>query len=316
MYQFDGLLEEIERSDIITIFRHARPDCDAVGSQFGLKSWINDNWPEKKVYALGIGICPQGNCWPENDICTNETVMRSLAVVLDTSNEARIDDERFASARRVIKIDHHPNRDPYGHRQYVFEESAATCEVLAEFFRQNTETLGMSQKTAEYLYRGLLTDTLCFRTSNTRAHTLVIAGWLCQYSVRIQEINRELFDQTLRDFQFENMLRNTVTLINDRMAYRIISETELAEWGYTASQARNFIDAYGHVREFEVFALFTEKKTEEGMIYDGSLRSKVVRINDIAEKFRGGGHRNACGVKDLSALELDQLIQELYARIP
>ena len=60
MYQFDGLLDEIKYSDVITIFRHVRPDCDAVGSQFGLKSWLNDNFPEKKVYALGNEYCQQG----------------------------------------------------------------------------------------------------------------------------------------------------------------------------------------------------------------------------------------------------------------
>ena len=319
MYQFDGLLDEIKYSDVITIFRHVRPDCDAVGSQFGLKSWLNDNFPEKKVYALGNEYCQQGNCWPVSDECSNETVLASLAIVLDTANEPRIDDERYAGARRVIKIDHHPNRDPYGHRQYVFEESAAACEILGEFFRQCNEqySLAVSQKTAENLYRGLLTDTLRFCTANTRSHTLEIAGWLSQFSVRIPELNRQLFDQSLRDFRFENFLRDTVTLINDCMAYRILNEEELREWDYTASAARDFVGTYKDVKEFEVFAIITEKTDSDGTkLYEASLRSKTVTINDIAEKFGGGGHKNACGVKDITALQLDNMIMELYERIP
>ena len=50
---YNRILQLIEEYDTITIFRHQRPDCDASGSQFGLKQWINDNYPEKKVYALG-----------------------------------------------------------------------------------------------------------------------------------------------------------------------------------------------------------------------------------------------------------------------
>ena len=50
---FEGLLETIERFDIITLYRHEHPDCDAAGSQFGLKEWLNVNFPQKKVYALG-----------------------------------------------------------------------------------------------------------------------------------------------------------------------------------------------------------------------------------------------------------------------
>ena len=50
---FDRLLQQIENAKIITIFRHTNPDCDALGSQFGLKKWIQDNYPDKQVYALG-----------------------------------------------------------------------------------------------------------------------------------------------------------------------------------------------------------------------------------------------------------------------
>lgn len=50
---FNLLLEEIEKYDSIVIYRHENPDVDACGSQFGLKSWLEDNYPNKKVYAFG-----------------------------------------------------------------------------------------------------------------------------------------------------------------------------------------------------------------------------------------------------------------------
>ncbi|MDO5122570.1 MAG: bifunctional oligoribonuclease/PAP phosphatase NrnA, partial [Erysipelotrichaceae bacterium] len=96
----DLLLQEIEAADIITIYRHVHPDCDAVGSQFGLFNWLKENWPEKLVYALGREKCTQGH-WPETDEVSDETIRNSLAIVLDTANTARIDDERAISASKV-----------------------------------------------------------------------------------------------------------------------------------------------------------------------------------------------------------------------
>ena len=46
---FSVLLEEIKQADTITIFRHVSPDCDAVGSQFALKNWIEENFKGKHV---------------------------------------------------------------------------------------------------------------------------------------------------------------------------------------------------------------------------------------------------------------------------
>ncbi len=315
MWSFDGLLETIKSADIITLFRHVHPDCDAVGSQFALKNWILENWPEKQVYALGNEYCPQGNCWPESDTCSRDIIRHSVAIIMDTANEERIDDFRYESAKKIIKIDHHPNRSPYGNLSYVYERSAATCEILADFFRQCTEQ-EMSQKTAEYLYRGLLTDTLGFKTNNTREHTLTIAGWLAQYSVRIPELNRELFDISMNDFRFDAMLRDTVITTDDgKMAYRIITADELNDWNLTPSEAKNFITVYGNIKEIEIYAIICEMPESDPVIYEGSLRSKSVRINDIAEQFSGGGHANACGVRGLSGHQVRQLLKALHDRI-
>ncbi len=315
MWSFEGLLQEIESADTITIFRHVHPDCDAVGSQFGLKNWINENWPKKQVFALGNEYCTQGNCWPESDTCTLHEIRRSTAIIVDTANEERIDDDRFEYARKRIKIDHHPNRSPYGDMMFVYERSAAACEILAEFFKQCPDQ-EMSQKTAEYLFRGLLTDTLSFTTNSTREHTLTIAGWLAQYSVRIPQLNRELFEISLPDFRFKSMLQDTVVITHDgKMAYRIVSSSEMEDWGLTTSEVKNFIQVYGDVKDFEIFAIFCEMPGTNPVTYEGSLRSKTVIINDIAEKFHGGGHANACGVRGLSDEELIALLDALHDRI-
>ena len=52
--------ELIQHYDLITVFRHQNPDPDALGSQWGLVSWLKSTFPNKQIYALGhhVGIKP------------------------------------------------------------------------------------------------------------------------------------------------------------------------------------------------------------------------------------------------------------------
>ena len=53
MKPFTKVLKRIQKYDIIGVFRHVSPDYDALGSQFGLVTFLKDNFPDKKIYALG-----------------------------------------------------------------------------------------------------------------------------------------------------------------------------------------------------------------------------------------------------------------------
>ena len=310
---FYDLKSEIENASVITVFRHANPDCDAVGSQFGLKNWIIENYPDKKVYACGNEKCDQG-VWPENDSVSDEVIASSLAIVLDTGNTARIDDQRYVLSHRIIKVDHHPEREAYGQCRMVNDKAAATCEILACFLREFKGSK-VSLKTAEYLYCGILTDTLNFTTTNTTADTLMAAGYLCQFGVRIPFLARNLFDKSLNGFRFSAYVRSHVSLLGECIAYEILSEEVIQNANMTASKARSFIDELGHVRDFEIWCIFTEKTVNGEVLYDGSLRSKTVVINDLAEMFHGGGHKNASGVKNLTKEDIEKLLELMNDRI-
>ena len=303
MMDFSLLTKAIIEADSIVIFRHVHPDCDAMGSQFGLKSWINDNFPEKAVYTAGHETSPQG-IWPANDMCDDEVVANSLAIVLDTATAIRADDTRFLSAKQVIKIDHHPETDPYGQLNFVNPKAAAVCEILAGYFEQENRIV--SKKTAEYLYKGLLTDTLRFSTSNTTANTLKAAAYLASFEIDIPQLNRELFDLTMNEFALAAAIRAKVKMEDSGFAWLIMSKEELESLHVNGSEARGHIDEIGHVRDFKVWAMFTEVP-EKPDTYDGSLRSKHAAVNEIAAKFGGGGHKNAAGVKNLSASDLDEI---------
>ena len=91
------LKEKIGEFDTIVIFRHQSPDYDAFGSQLGLKVWINDNYPSKKVYAVGHNhVVFTNTLYPEMDeVDLSELNGDYLAIVCDTGDTKRIDDDRY-----------------------------------------------------------------------------------------------------------------------------------------------------------------------------------------------------------------------------
>ncbi len=311
--EFDEIVRLIEQEDVITIFRHEHPDCDALGSQFGLLSWITENFPEKKVYACGLQECTQGD-FPAFSSVDDQIIEKSLAIVLDTANEARIDDSRSNLAKVRIKIDHHPNFEPYGTYNLVKPDNAATCEILTSMFVSLQPKYQLSQQTAYYLYQGILTDTLCFRTTNTTWHTLAMAAELAKLELDLAEINRRLFDLSLDEFQFSNYLRSQVQVIDDQIGYIVLKQEDLDAWHVTGSEARNHIDEIGHVKEFQAWSIFTQSETDASL-YDASLRSKQIAVNAIAQKYNGGGHKNAAGVKKLSEQDIQDILKEMKQKI-
>jgi phosphoesterase RecJ-like protein len=309
---YEALTKSIEAFDTITIYRHEHPDCDALGAQWGLVTWLADNYPAKKIYALGSETTDQA-VFPTQHIASADTIASSLALVLDTGNVERIDDRRAMQAKKIIKIDHHPNVEPFGDVVYVNTKAAATWEILAEYMQGRTDCL-LSQRTAAYLYKGLLTDTLCYATANTTAHTLEMGAFLASTGIDIPSINRELFDQDLKSFEFANYIRSHVQTIEGKVAYVILSLEDQEKMHISASSARNFIVEMGHVKDFQAWCIFTEKISDKEHLYDGSLRAKTLVLNDLASQYHGGGHPQASGVKDLDENMIKSLLQSIFSR--
>ncbi len=310
------LFELINKFDVITIYRHVSPDSDALGSQFGLKQWILDTYPNKQVYALGINEKKSIDYfYPEMDYANDETIKQSLAIILDTANSERIDDQRFKLAKYRLKIDHHVLVESYADTEIVCEESGATCEILARLFMENEEKL--SSQCAQYLYCGLIADTLRFSIASTSSDTLKAAAYLVQCGADVVEANKVIFSTSLKQFKFENFIRSNCNVKNGKLAYMIVRKEDYERFGLTFEEAKEKVFVMGGINEFEMWVLFTEKEKDENgnAIFNGSLRSKKEAINDIANKYHGGGHKLACGVKGLTEDTIQQLLTDLVLRI-
>lgn len=302
MSDFSQFLTAIKSNEIITLFRHVNPDLDALGSQFGLKYWINDNFPSKKVYCLGSG---GDAAFEGSDIVEDSMIAQSLAIILDTPTATRVCDSRFGLAKTKFLVDHHPLENSFTEECLQDVRFAATAELLATFM-ESTD-LQMNQRTAKALYMGLLTDTLCFKTNNTTSKTLHIASYLSNCGLNLSELNHEIFDISLNSFKFKALLSERL-VVNERFGYVIISHEDLTPFEISLSDAKSYVSEFGEIKSIDIWAVFI---LNEENLYDGSIRSKNTAINDVAKRYHGGGHRNACGVKSLTTTELNCLVTEL-----
>ena len=94
-------LELLKKYDTVIIHRHTNPDGDAMGSQIGLKNLLLDNFPEKKVYAVGDGAgrfsFMDGSVMDE---ISDETYRGALAVILDSAEHSLVSDDRYTLAEK------------------------------------------------------------------------------------------------------------------------------------------------------------------------------------------------------------------------
>ena len=297
------LLDKIEEFDSIVLFRHVFPDMDAIGSQLGLKEWIQGLYPNKKVYALGqLGSVGKQYAQMFDEV-DDETISQSLAIVTDTSSANRVDDQRYQKAQYSIRIDHHVQVESFCDQEYIDQNASATCEMLALMAKE--KNVQLPQKAAQFLYAGLVSDNIRFTTSNTTPKSFEAAGYLFQFGVDVIECETINFGSDYQDFLYENKVRQK-SIRKDNLLYSIMTMEDYQELSFP--QAKEKVYALSGIREMQIWALFTER---EPGIYNASLRSKTISVREVASTYGGGGHECACGIKNLTLEQIHKIVVEL-----
>lgn len=301
------LLKLIKANNKITIFRHVNPDGDAVFSCLALKSFLNDNFKDKQVKISGF---EEYDLAKDIQKVSDSFIKDSLAIVLDVSNVERLDDQRYSLAKTVVKIDHHPPITNFGDYNYVKDSAAATCEYLGEILLNKPfNKYKLSKKTRKYLYCGILTDSINFKTSSTSSNTLKVAAAIASNDLNICELSDYVFSTSIKDFDKATKLR-TYLKIRNNFGYIVLDKNDLKNLNMTSTEAKNDINEFSRIKEINIWIIVAyNKKTK---LYDASIRSKSgYIINGIARKYKGGGHKNACGVKNLTDSTIKALLKDL-----
>src|SRR5699024_9675846 len=109
-------------------------------------------------------------------------------------NTGRISDQRYRLGKQIIKIDHHPNHDPYGDIRWVNTDASSTSEMIYELFKAGEkEVFRFNNEAASLLYSGIVGDTGRFLFPSTRNVTFRYAAELIKYHFDRSALSDDMF---------------------------------------------------------------------------------------------------------------------------
>lgn len=304
---FEKIIDAIKEFDTIIIHRHSKPDGDALGSQIGLREIIKENFPEKTVYTVGDGSARYGFMeGSEMDKIDDSVYENALVIVLDTSASALISDDRYKTAKKTARIDHHIFCEEICDIEVTDTSYESCCGLITELALESG--LKLSSLAAKSLYTGMVTDSGRFRYDSTNANTFRLASALMEAGFDTNDIYANLYAD---DFSFIRLRAQFVLKIqftDKNVAYIYTTKEEAATYeADTFTISRAMVGTMGDIKGVNVWVNFTE--TEEGVLAE--LRSNKYNINPIAVKYGGGGHAKASGATLKNRDEAMQMLNDL-----
>ena len=197
-------------------------------------------------------------------------------------------------------------------------KAAAACEIMYSVIRH----LGVpvTKPMADALYTGCITDTGCFRYSNTTAETLRTAAELIEAGADSVGITTALFETVSRlRMALENRVMDTLEYHFDgRCASIVMSQALLQELGAKVEDLEGIVSIPRRIEGVQVAVAFRENPSGS---YKISVRTgEGADASAICRNFGGGGHMRAAGcnvpgpLEHAQALLLDAIGKELNAQ--
>ena len=310
------ILRKIKEYDRIMIFRHIRPDGDAVGSTRGLQAMIHLTWPEKEVLIVDGGKSDYlAFLGPEEDITvSDEWYASALGIVLDTATADRISNPKFTLCKELVKIDHHIPVESYGDYEWVEEERSSACEMVAHFYDTFRDELKINSQAATYVYTGMVTDSGRFRYREVNGNTMRCAGVMLDQGIDTETLFANLYLDEFDYLKFKAYVYNHMEITEHGVAYIHVDRTMQERFSLTREAASNVIGFLDGIRGCLCWLAFIDNLDEENSTRV-RLRSRFMHINTLAERYRGGGHACASGATVYGEEEILSLLREADAMV-
>lgn len=316
-----AIINKINAYQKISLFFHEVPDFDALGACYALKRYIKDSSPEKEVAIIGLDVLDEsfakGFFLFDKQHVPNDFISESLGIILDTANEQRIWTSRHKYCKELIRIDHHPQMESIAQIEWVDQNYPATCEMVGEllYFWDPKYILA---PTAAFLYAGIVTDTNRFLYLNSRPSTFQLTSKLLTTNFERQRINDAIYLKTLKEAKFDSYVMHQVKFMKElKFAYAILAKNSFEK--YDIELRMSMVHVLNNIKGLEIWMTVYYDDTIKS--WRGSLRSRNLPINQIAEKYNGGGHKLAAGftLKKLSQakkmrLDIINYIKHVFGR--
>lgn len=313
---YKAIFDAIRSHDKIVVFRHIKPDFDAMGTQMGVYQFLRDNFPEKEIHFVGdnhVSFTPR--LFPETENLPEEWFDNNdfLAIVVDVGDPSRIADPRFVKAKTCIKIDHHPCKTEIAPGLTVLDlEAAAAAEIAVNVLLHFKGTY-LSKETARHFYIALVGDSGRFLFSSTSKHTLAIAQALLDTGIDIASIYQAMYEKSINSLKNQAYVLTHFSVSPHGVAYYCLSKEVQEELHITPELGKENVNMFSNIAGINAWCSITEDPNPKDYCWRISIRSKRKDISGVANKWEGGGHAQASGAKIKDLTELDAFIADLDA---
>ena len=308
-----AVLDKIKEYDRIIIFRHKRPDGDAIGSTKGLRAILRLSFPQKEIY---LNNCDYSDYMAflgtEDEPLADDQYADALGIVIDTATAERISNPRYSLCRELIKIDHHIPIQSYADTEWVEEERSSACELIADFYATFKDELKINSEAATYIYAGMVTDSGRFRFRSVSGDTMRLAGMLLDVGIDMDKLYANLYMKEIESFRFESYVHSKMKMTNSGVAYMFVPKKVRKKFGLSFEEACTCVSYMDSIKNSLIWLAFIE--TDDGEIRV-RLRSRFVTVSPLAEKYGGGGHACAAGASVKNIKEMKKLLAEADERL-
>ncbi len=303
------VLDTIKEYNKIIIFRHFRPDGDAVGSTKGLQRILQLSFPNKQIVLQNCDFSDYLSfLGGEEPLYEDEFYKDALGIVIDTATKARISNQRFSLCEKLIKIDHHIPIESYGDINWVEDERCSSCELITAFYDAMKDELKIDKEAATYLYTGLVTDSGRFRFRSVSGDTMRLAGLLLDQGVDTDHLYAHLYMKEFKEFKFEGYVLNNIQITENGVAHIYIDKSVMEEYNLSYEQASACVSFMDTIKDSLIWIAFIDTdKSDEIRV---RIRSRFITVNTLGEKYEGGGHACACGATVHSKEQMNNLLSD------
>lgn len=298
------MAEELKKYSEYRIVYHIRPDGDCIGSAYALALALKKLGAKCEV--VGKDPVPLIHRFMTDAVVADE-MENPVWICVDTATPERAG--TFADEHYTFCIDHHHGNTIQADFKYV----EADCGACSEIILKLVKLLGIEITTdiADLLYTALVTDTMCFRTSDTDEQSFLTAAELARLGADVYGIGRRnMFIKSPQRIEIEKRLSDSYHFTCDKQILTgIITLQDLKEADILDSELEGINSQVEQIEGVKIGVTIRE-------LPDGTTRCSMrscgdIPANEICAEHGGGGHKNAAAcILDTDVFKARDIMEE------
>ncbi|MEK9169777.1 MAG: bifunctional oligoribonuclease/PAP phosphatase NrnA [Patescibacteria group bacterium] len=311
------ILLEIKKVKNILINIHRNPDLDSIGSATALYQALikmkkkvtlicPHEIPENFKFLKGADLVEiiDFKTWADTEVRPYET----LFLILDSgSYDIVTGDKKIAlpDIKKII-IDHHQTNNWKDYVSKILDiESSSTAEVVYQILLDWGVVIDPDIATS--IFAGIAGDTVFFKYEKNATKTFQIAAELLSLGADKNKIIEQSFDSF--DFDLIQLIGEFLTKMQkgNGYIYSVLDNKTFIKFGKQRGARETVANLFARsIKGFDFGIMAVEFEKDKFAL---SFRSKSTDVSILAQKFGGGGHKNAAGATIYG--NIDQVIKKI-----